>query len=258
MHNIGRTVRETYEMNYETDHEHPDGNQSEFAASNGGNTLELYNEFENIWGNEYEANTYQMGESPFDEMTENELASELLEVQSEEELDQFLGRLIKRASPQGARNFGQSKGGRMLGGVLKKVAKFALPMAGRVVGGFFGGPVGAKIGGNIGQFTTRAFGLELEGLSAEDQEFELSKALVRFSGSAARNVQTDSKAFVQPQNAVRKGVVTAAKRFMPGLLNPMPGAYRSNADKGVYNHRDYEVNTNQWGQQGSGANMQEF
>lgn len=261
MHNIGRTVRETYENNYEADYEQAGGYQQEFEANGSPYAQPSSNEFENAWSNEYEADAqemYESGESPFSEMMELEMASELLEVQNEAELDQFIGKLIKRAAPQGARNFLQSKGGRMLGGVLKKVAKVALPLAGRVVGGFFGGPIGAKIGGNIGQFATRAFGLELEGLSAEDQEFAVSKAVVRFAGAAARNVQSDSKTRVQPAAAVRAGVVKAARRYATGLLNPMPGSYKITSDKGVYDHRDYESGNDGWVRQEQGMPVQEF
>lgn len=262
MHNIGRTVRETYESNYETDPEFNTGFQQEFEYVGSGYAQETSDEMETGgWMNEQETwnnEVYETGESPFNEIMELELASELLEVQTEEELDQFLGKLIRKAGPSGIRNFVQSKGGRMLGGVLKKVAKVALPMAGRVVGGMFGGPIGAKIGGNIGQFATRAFGLELEGLSAEDQEFAMSKAFVRFAGAAARNTQTNNKTRVQPRNAVRESVIKAAKQFAPGLLNPMPGAYRSNYDKGIYDHRHYETGGGQWTAQEQSLPMQEF
>ncbi|HOY04650.1 MAG TPA: hypothetical protein PLO67_04565 [Saprospiraceae bacterium] len=241
MHNIGRTVRETYETNYETnfENEHEHG-QSEFETDTSG-------EFEDNWSREYETDEYEMYESagsnsPFNEMTEMELASELLEVQNEEEFRRFLGKLTSKAAPQGApRNFGQSGAGKMLGGVLKRIAKTALPLAGRIAGGFFGGPIGAKIGSTVGNFASKAFGLELEGLSPEDKEFALSQALVRFSGAAARNVQSDPKARNKPAQAVREGVVRAAQQYAPGLLNPMPGAYRKIRNKGVYDHRDYET-----------------
>lgn len=240
MHDIGRTVKEMYEA----DHEH--GFNTEYEMTN--EAYGLQPEFSDEWSQEYaqeadqESALYGEIASPFNEMQEMELASELLEIQTEEELDQFLGKLIKRVAPQGVRNFFNSKAGSMLGGVLKQVAKRALPLAGRVVGGMFGGPIGAKIGGGVGRFASRAFGLELEGLSPEDQEFALSRAFVRFAGSAARNVQSDSKSRVQPSQAVRAGVVKAAHRFAPGLLVPMPGRYQANRHKGVYNHKDYEDN----------------
>src|SRR6266481_4452691 len=66
---------------------------------------------------------------PLHEQEELELASELLEVQSEDELEQFLGKLVKRAA-RGVSNFARSSTGRALGGILKNVAQRALPMVG--------------------------------------------------------------------------------------------------------------------------------
>ena len=65
-------------------------------------------------------------ESPLGEVAETELAMELLEVGSEAELEQFLGSLFKRVG-QAAGKFMNSSTGRALGGVLKNVAKKALP-----------------------------------------------------------------------------------------------------------------------------------
>ena len=59
-------------------------------------------------------------ETPFEEAEEMELAAELLSIQSEEELDQFLGKLLKRAG-RGLRKIGRVF--RPLGRVLKGVAK---------------------------------------------------------------------------------------------------------------------------------------
>lgn len=47
---------------------------------------------------EFEYETYQEFEGPFNEVEEMELASQLLEVTDEAELDQFLGSLFKKAS----------------------------------------------------------------------------------------------------------------------------------------------------------------
>lgn len=61
-------------------------------------------------GAEYEAGPYEAGqyevelyESPSQESEEMELAAELLEVMSEDELDQFIGKLIKRVGRCGHR-----------------------------------------------------------------------------------------------------------------------------------------------------------
>src|SRR4030066_2380924 len=70
-------------------------------------------------------------EMPLHETLEMELASELLSVTNEQELDQFIGRLVKRAG-----RFLKSPVGRALGGVLKSVAKKALPIVGGAIGSF--------------------------------------------------------------------------------------------------------------------------
>ena len=77
------------------------------------------------------------------EADEYELATELLGVSSEEELDQFLGGLIKRVAGA-AGKFIRSPVGKAIGGALKGVAKKALPLAGSALGGAIGGPLGAK------------------------------------------------------------------------------------------------------------------
>ena len=80
------------------------------------------------------------------EAEEYELASELLGVSSEEELDQFLGGLIKKVA-QGAGKLFRGPVGQAVGGVLKGVAKKALPLAGGALDAL--GPLGAKIGSGV-------------------------------------------------------------------------------------------------------------
>ena len=46
-------------------------------------------------------------------------------------------------------------------GVLKPLAKAALPIAGRALGAFVGGPVGGMIDGKLASAAGRMFGLEL-------------------------------------------------------------------------------------------------
>jgi len=158
----------------------------------------------------------EVQESPLGEAQEMELAAELLEVSSEEELDRFLGKLIRRAG-QAAGRFVRSPVGRALGGALKSVARTALPMAGRALGTFVGGPVGGMIGGQLASAAGRAFGLELEGLSAEDREFEVARRFVRFGGAAARRAAMTPPS-VPPQTAARTAITVAARRHAPGLL----------------------------------------
>jgi uncharacterized protein (DUF697 family) len=133
----------------------------------------------------YEFGEQEQGGEVFSEQEEMELAAELLEVSSEQELEQFLGGLISSA---GKALGGIIKGpiGKTLGGALKGLAKKALPIAGGALGTFFGGPVGTAIGGQLGSMAGSALGLETEGLSAEDREFEVARQFVRMAGDAVK------------------------------------------------------------------------
>lgn len=190
-------------------------------------------EFENNYGYEMETEPeITDNESSFSEETEMELASDLLAVKNEMELDHFLGDLFKKAvgAVSGILGGGQ---GNILGGVLKSVVKKALPLAGAAAGTFFGGPLGTAIGGQIGSAASGLFELELEGLSHEDQEFEVARALVRFAGNAARQVADNATG--NPEEDVRNGVTEAAMRYAPGLL-------RRKHHRHHHHHRRYDNN----------------
>jgi hypothetical protein len=60
------------------------------------------------------------------------------------------------------------------------------------------------------------FGLELEGLSPEDREYEVARRFVRFASSAAARAARATR--IPPSAAVRQAVRTSARRFAPGLL----------------------------------------
>lgn len=137
-------------------------------------------------------------ESPFNEEEEEmELAAELLGVQSEEQLNEFLGKLFKKAVGA-VKRFAKSPVGGSLFKILKGAAKTALPMLGTAApGAALGGPLGAHLGGTVAGAAGKAFGLELEGLSPEDQEFEVARRYVRFAGSASQ-AATEAAATAPP------------------------------------------------------------
>lgn len=180
-------------------------------------------------GPEYSGELY--GESPMDETDELELASELLEITDDRELDQFIGKLIKKAVPALGK-FVKSPAGKMLGGLLKNVAKKALPIAGRVLGGAFGGPVGAALGGNVASAAGKIFGLELEGLSPEDQEFEAARKVVKLAADASKKT-AQNLATAPASQAVKAAVSDAVRKHAPGLAQKpregmqAPGSGRS-------------------------------
>ncbi|MED5613134.1 hypothetical protein [Janthinobacterium sp. P210005] len=128
----------------------------------------------------------------FSEEEELQLAMELLEVSSEEELEQFLGNVFKSVW-KGVKKAGATiaKVAKPLGGALKAVAKTALPFVGGALGSMIPIPgVGTALGSALGRAASNALELELEG-EAEgeapaDRELELARRFVRIAGQAAR------------------------------------------------------------------------
>lgn len=158
------------------------------------------------------------GEGPFTAEQEEELAAELLAVSNEGELDEFLGKLFKRVAPIAGR-FLRGPLGQQLSGLLKGAAKKALPMAGRAIGSHFGGARGGDLGAQAGNLAGRIFGLELEGMSYEDQEFQTAQRFVRLAGDAAQKA-AQAPAQAPPAQAARAALAAAARTHAPGLLRP--------------------------------------
>ena len=208
MHDIDRTLDDS---EFEPEMEAYAGEyEAEYA--------EPYDEYEYADEYEFESEYAAEGPSVFDESEEMELAAELLSVSDDEELEYFLGKLIKRAGRK-VRRFVKSKTGRALGRMLKGAAKKALPIAGRALGTAFGGPVGGAIGSRLASAGGRLFGLELEGLSPEDQEFEVARRVVRLAGDAAKNAALTPSSGNSVTDA-KSAVVKAAQKHAPGLMRP--------------------------------------
>jgi hypothetical protein len=194
MHDIDRTSLETFEYDFESEGEGYLLNESEVA----------------------------------------ELASELMEVNGEQELEQFLGDLIKKAA-SAAGSFIKSPTGKALGGILKDAAKKALPMVGGALGGWVGGDAGAKMGTQLAGIASDKLGFELEG---ESEQFETAKDFVRMATEAAAKVagapQTGNVA-----NVVRSAVSDAVKTHMPSLLSAP--AKTSGGAKGKWIRRGNQI-----------------
>jgi uncharacterized protein (DUF697 family) len=155
-------------------------------------------------------------EGPLGAEAEAELATELLEVQSEEELEQFLGNLVNSVA-KGVGGFIKSPAGKALGGVLKNVAKKALPVVGGALGSFVAPGVGTAIGSQLGQAASGLFELELEGMDHQEAEFETARHFVRFASEAAQNAAL-ANPDIPPWSLVSAAVADAAKTSAPGLL----------------------------------------
>jgi hypothetical protein len=271
MHDIDRTQKELEMESHEFEHEHGEHEHAEHEQEHGEHEhgeLEhegeaflgaLFGEAEHEHGehehgehehgeHEHEHAEHELGEheleleleaeSPLNEAQEMELASELLEVSNEAELEYFFGKLARMAA-RGVKGFVRSSGGRMLGGMLKGLAKKALPIAGAALGTAFGGPLGGKLGGSLGNWASGLFEMELEGLNHEDREFEVARQVVRL-GAAAVNRAVRTPRTVNPRVAARRAFTAAARLYAPGLQRRRVGcrtcAARRRAD-GYYGGR---------------------
>jgi hypothetical protein len=138
----------------------------------------------------------------FTEAEEMELAERLLEVADERELDRFLAALVERALGVSQRHGALPH----LRGILLRTTKGALPT--------IWGPVGDVVvepAGSIAAVAGSLLGLELEGIGAEDQEFEVARRLVRFTDESARNL-AHFQATASPDVAARRAVGAAVLR----------------------------------------------
>jgi hypothetical protein len=164
---------------------------------------EAEDEFETIGSNEVSQ----------DEVLEMELATQLLEITNDSELEEFINEQLQNAA--------QATGPALprvvlqpLAHALKKTLKHTIRSVGdsELAAPNPGGHAdpGLAVAANV-------FGLELEGLSPEDQEFELARRFVRLTRSAGRR----ARRFVRrhrPRAVVRRALVTAARRHAPGLV----------------------------------------
>lgn len=205
MHDINRTQLES---SWETG----------LAGESGYETYEseMYPE---TYGENYESafeSSYGENEGPLGEAEEMELAAELQEITNEQELDRFIGNVfksVKRAVgsviPPAIRN--------QLGGMLKGVAKTVLPMAGAALGNFVVPGLGGMVGGKLASMAGQAFGLELEGLSPEDREFEVNRRFVRLASDAAQQAALMPPT-ANPQAVAQQALRIAAQKHAPGLV----------------------------------------
>jgi peptidoglycan hydrolase-like protein with peptidoglycan-binding domain len=151
------------------------------------------------------------------EMEEIAQAAELSAINSEQELDQFLGDLIHDAG-KAVTGFVYSPAGQAVGGILKSAAKQMLPGVGAALGGYVGGPAGAQIGSQLASGAGQIFGLEVGETGEGESDFETARNFVKFARHAAkRAAKADPN--VSPVEQAKAAVVEAAKLHVPGLVN---------------------------------------
>lgn len=211
-----------YEYEFELGHEFEGEYEGEYEGEAEG---EYEGEFEGEFAGEYEGEFE--GEFEYEgelgETLEYELAAELMEINSEAELEEFLGKLARRIG-RGAIGFIKSPAGRALGGILKSVAKKALPVVGGALGSMVAPGIGTAIGSRLGGMAAGLFEMEYEGMSNEEVQLEMARRYVQFANAAIRS-GSRAPLRAQPQAVARAATIHAARRYMPGLVRRGPYAH---------------------------------
>ncbi|WP_394839556.1 hypothetical protein LVJ94_21970 [Pendulispora rubella] len=204
MHDIDRTFMEN-DSEYST-------HDSEYST---GTDSESDNEEFEFQSEEQEYD----GEGVFSEDEVEHLAAELLSVSNEQELDHFLFKSIGRGIRflgSKAKSFVKSPTFKSLLNQLKPIARNLLPKAGAALGNMvapgIGGAIGSAAAGKLGSY----FGLELEGMSEEDQQYEIAKQFVRLTGDASKRAAALPAG--NPSALVRKAIAGASHKYAPGLV----------------------------------------
>jgi hypothetical protein len=151
----------------------------------------------------------------FDEHQEMELVVALLGSVNEEQLDHVLEAIIGTAASADGKRLSYPLA-RAVCGVLKSIAGRALRVPASAGGATLGAPLGAQLGSGLAAVAGPALGLELEGLSLEDREFEAARQFVRFAGETASNARNADPRF-DPAETARRAAFAAAQTYAPGL-----------------------------------------
>jgi hypothetical protein len=166
---------------------------------------------------EFETSEFGGLQEVLGEQEELELAMELLQVQNEQELEQFLGNVF-RSVGRGLKAVGSFAAKNVLpvlGPALKQIAKTALPIAGGALGSLIPIPgVGTALGSALGGAVANALEMEVAGLSREAAEVERARHFVRLAASAIREA-TIALGTAPPESVARTALANATIRHLP-------------------------------------------
>jgi hypothetical protein len=183
----------------------------------------------------FETPGYYGNEFEFEDDEVESLAADLLAIQNDDELEEWLGSVFKKIK-KGASNFVRSPLFSKVKGFVRSAAKKAIPMAGRALGTYFGGPAGGALGGKVGSYFSSLFEGEFEGMSYEDAEFEAAKKFTRFAMGAMSNA-AQMPANLDSKEATKQAILNAANRYAPSLV----GSGRSSAKSGRWIRKGNQV-----------------
>jgi hypothetical protein len=166
------------------------------------------------------------------EAQEMELASQFLEIASEEELEQFLGDLWNRAKTSAGAAYNSPLVQQQVIPALKTSGRYFLPVGiGLGVERLLPG-MGPWAAAGTKMIADQVLKEELEGLSGEDREFEIARRYVRFAMEALqRALRVPPR--VPPPAAAQIAITEAARTHAPGLvpfLTRLTGAEAANGN----------------------------
>ena len=158
----------------------------------------------------------ESGSGILDEVDEIDLASRLLEAQNEAHLGTVIEDAIRSAATALGANLNPAAM-KEIASVHKTAIRQLLPSA-KANGNFpRHDSIGAHLGQSLSSSAEQVLGLELEGLSHEDREFEAVKQFLRFLGETVKNVTEDADARNTPDRVLR-AAKEAAALYAPGLF----------------------------------------
>jgi hypothetical protein len=137
------------------------------------------------------------------------LSIDLLEVGTSSQLGSAIRRIVRRAGEAVNRPLNEAAVAE-LSDLLEVAARYALPKQ----------PPSMAPNTTDARARGRFFGLELEGLSPEDQEFETAKAFVRLASEATRQATLIAR-HLTPRAAANAAVAHSARRYAPGWARRM-------------------------------------
>jgi len=164
----------------------------------------------------WQENEPEAGGGILEESQEAELSAALLAVVNEEQLDRIFRRLIRESET--------ATFGTLIPSVAQAVAALLARLLHRVIStatrshpGIVGASLGKHIGSSLEAFAGQILGLELEGLSSEDREFEAARQFVKFGAATVKNAIGGV-----PSNGsfdlAHRAAVEAAETLAPGLI----------------------------------------
>jgi hypothetical protein len=151
------------------------------------------------------------------EAQELALASEVLEISNEEELEEFLGDLWNATKAAASSAYNSDVVRAAIPG-LKAVGAAVLPKAAGWLADRYAPGTGGIASAGVQAAVDQWLKEELEGLSGEDREFEVARRYVRFANDVLQRAAQVPDRVVAPPVAAQVVLRDATREHVPGLV----------------------------------------